>query len=197
MRKIIVVLFYFSFFLQLRITNQKCSPSISPATEEKCSQFNGPNLHDELCCVYKAVDESSLNGNQKEFCHSVPYSSRMEDIMQYDVINDTLYKVSCNNSTQKKKNGPTVLARCGEDVENPSVGKCKKYSSYVDSCCYYNGTEIDNGYTYPPTTKGCYWLGAKFDGEILWGGMKLKCSSTYYKLSFSILILSILFVIFN
>lgn len=202
MRKIIVVLFYFSFFLQLRITNQKCSSSISPATEEKCSQFNGPNLHDELCCLYKKIDSTNNEGKSTEnektnFCYSVPYSSRMEDIMSYDVINDTLYKVSCNNSTHKKKNGPTVLARCGEDVENPSVGKCKKYSSYVDSCCYYNGTEIDNGYTYPPTTKGCYWLGAKFDGEILWGGMKLKCSSTYYTVSFSLLILSILFMLFN
>ena len=195
MRKIIIFFIFIFIFSQFQLSNESCSSKINPANLSECSKFNGPNLHDELCCIYSAIDNSISDPN-KEFCHSVPYSSRMEDIMQYDVINDTLYKVNCNNESHFKKKS-TVLARCGEDVENPSVGKCKKYSSYVDSCCYYNGTEIDNGYTYPPTTKGCYWLGAKFDGEILWGGMKLKCSSTYYTVSFSLLILSILFMLFN
>ena len=204
MRKIIIF-FYFIFILsQFHISNEKCLPNvedIDSATAKTCSQFNGPNLHDDLCCLYSVIDTNDQKRilqeeKKKKFCYSVPYSSRMDDFLTYDVINDTLYKVDCEKTTHAKNNS-TVLARCGEDVENPSVGKCKKYSSYVDSCCYYNGTEIDNGYTYPKTTKGCYWLGAKFDGEILWGGMKLKCSSTYYTVSFSILILSILFVIFN
>ena len=190
MRKIIIFFIFFFIFSQFQLSNETCLQKNATASED-CTKFNGPNLHDELCCYYSAVD----NSNDK-FCHSVPYSSRMENIMSYDVINDTLYEVTCNNESHYKKDS-TVLARCGEDVDNPSVGKCKKYSSYVDSCCYYNGTEIDNGYTYPKTTKGCYWLGAKFDGEILWGGMKLKCTSTYYTVSFSFLILSILFVIFN
>ena len=201
MRKIIMF-FYFIFILsQFQISNEKCLQNISSPSKDACSKFNGPNLHDELCCYYSAIDTNAQNRrleeqNKSNFCYSVPYSSRMDDFLTYDVINDTLYKVECENTTNPKNNS-TVLARCGEDVDNPSVGKCKKYSSYVDSCCYYNGTEIDNGYTYPKTTKGCYWLGAKFDGEILWGGMKLKCTSTYYTVSFSFLILSILFVIFN
>lgn len=207
MRKIIIVFFFISIFSILHLTNQKCSRDISSPSKDVCSKYNGPNLHDELCCFYSKVETKSpsqgsatienRSGNDDDkFCYSVPYSSRMEGISEYDVINDTLYKVECDNTANTKKKS-TVLARCGEDVEKPSVGKCKKYSSYVDSCCYYNGTEIDNGYTYPITPAGCYWLGAKFDGEILWGGMKLKCSSTYYTVSFSLLIVSILFVIFN
>ena len=56
------------------------------------------------------------------------------------------------------------------DVLKPSEEEAEKYSKMSGE--KLTQILLDNGYTYPPTTKGCYWLGAKFDGEILWGGMK-------------------------
>ena len=98
MRKIIIFFIFIFIFSQFQLSNESCSSKINPANLSECSKFNGPNLHDELCCIYSAIDNSISDPN-KEFCHSVPYSSRMEDIMQYDVINDTLYKVNCNNES--------------------------------------------------------------------------------------------------
>ena len=96
------------------------------------------------------------------------------------------------------KREDSILTRCAEDQENPDgVKTCKKYSSYVDSCCYFGGsTEFEGGF--PETKKGCYWLGAKFQGDIKWGSLKLTCSSDYLNSYTRILIAFIMiFLIWN
>ena len=153
-----------------------------------------------MCCYYESVETA-----QEKLCRPIPYSARMD--INYDIIDNKLYKVTCNSQELEgtKKKEITVLQRCGEDVSDPSVKKCKEYSSYVDSCCYWNGKDTigDNLRPYPDPkenngqSRGCYWLGAKFDGEIYWGTMKLKCGSFYQKLSLSMIALFTLFIIFN
>lgn len=206
MRKIII----FATILLLssiKVNSLYCSETI-PGKEEDCYSLSGPNLHDDMCCYYEhekeRVDEDESIVKPK-LCRPIPYSARMN--IKYDIIDNYLYKVSCNpeESESTKKKEITVLERCGEDVSNPSLKKCKKYSSYVDSCCYWNGKDTieDNLRPYPDPAltegqaRGCYWLGAKFDGKIYWGTMKLKCSSFYQKISLSMIALFTLFIIFN
>ena len=145
-----------------------CDQVTSNATENGCAALSGPNVHDDICCLYTLIDNSIAR------CHSIPYTARTNIL--YDYFEGELYSVSLHetqNTTKEK--GYTVLARCGEDVSNPNQKKCQKYSSYVDSCCYWNGKDlIEGGEPYPLSKRGCYWLGAKFDGKIVWGSMKLK-----------------------
>ena len=198
MRKIIIIasLLLFSY---INANADYCSKVETPKNAEQCYAYSGPNLHDDMCCFYKPAD-----GNGENYCRPIPYSARMH--IKYDIIDDKLYNVECNEEEEKtKKKEITVLQRCGEDVTNPSVKKCKKYSSYVDSCCYWNGKDTigDNLRPYPDPKdnegqdRGCYWLGAKFDGTIYWGTMKLKCGSFYQKISLSMIALFSLFIIFN
>ena len=204
MRKIII----FATILLLSSINVNASycSGITPVNKEDCYALSGPNLHDDVCCHYTLIEKinTEVEPHEKQ-CRPIPYSARMD--IEYDIIDNNLYKVECNKteieSTKKKE--ITVLERCGEDVSNPSLKKCKKYSSYVDSCCYWNGKDTieDNLRPYPDPAltegqaRGCYWLGAKFDGKIYWGTMKLKCSSFYQKISLSMIALFTLFIIFN
>ena len=168
----------------------------SPSDENSCALLSGPNVHDDICCFYTLVDTSLSSGSNpipQNICHSIPYSARTN--ITYDYYNGTLYKGNCSEAQLvSKKKESNVLARCGEDVSNPNQKKCQKYSSYVDSCCYWNGKDlIEGGEPYPSSGRGCYWLGAKFDGKIVWGSMKLKCSSVYQTVSLYMLALYILF----
>ena len=199
MRKIIIIA---SLLLFSYIKANYCSKNTGPEDKESCFALSGPNLHDDMCCYYESVE---TDPTQEKLCRPIPYSARMD--INYDIIDNKLYKVTCNSQELEgtKKKEITVLQRCGEDVSDPSVKKCKEYSSYVDSCCYWNGKDTigDNLRPYPdPQTnhgqsRGCYWLGAKFDGEIYWGTMKLKCGSFYQKISLSMIALFTLFIIFN
>ena len=207
MRKIIIIA---SLLLFSSIKAEYCS-KITPNLETDCFALSGPNLHDDMCCYYKSVETEGENRGKegdsipKPFCRPIPYSARIN--INYDIIDGKLYTVKCDPKEQDgtKKKEITVLQRCGEDVTNPSVKKCKKYSSYVDSCCYWNGKDTigDNLRPYPDPKdnegqdRGCYWLGAKFDGTIYWGTMKLKCGSFYQKISLSMIALFSLFIIFN
>ena len=200
MRKIIIIasLLLFSY---IKANDKYCSQKQNP-DKESCFALSGPNLHDDMCCYYEPVETDPTS---EKLCRPIPYSARMD--INYDIIDNKLYKVTCNSQelNETKKKEITVLQRCGEDVTNPSVKKCKKYSSYVDSCCYWNGKDTigDNLRPYPDPKdnegqdRGCYWLGAKFDGEIYWGTMKLKCGSFYQKISLSMIALFTLFIIFN
>lgn len=202
MRKIIIIasLLLFSYIK----ANNYCSQNTSP-DKESCFALSGPNLHDDMCCYYELVETAQEEYTPKKLCRPIPYSARMA--INYDIIDNKLYKVTCNSQelNETKKKEITVLQRCGEDVSDPSVKKCKEYSSYVDSCCYWNGKDTigDNLRPYPDPqenkgqSRGCYWLGAKFDGEIYWGTMKLQCGSFYQKISLSMIALFTLFIIFN
>ena len=151
-------------------STQSCNGVQDPKSLGDCSKYNGPNIHDDLCCYYEPLDD-----NGKPICNLVPYSADL-GYLEYDYIDNKLYKRNCERSYKKED---SILTRCAEQKKYPDgVNTCKKYSSYVDSCCYFGGsTEFDVDFTTPE--KGCYWLGAKFEGNIKWGSLKLKCSSNY------------------
>lgn len=170
--------------------------SETPSDLSDCSKYDSPGMYGDLCCFYKR--ESTTEGSK---CVSVPYSAYL-NYVQYDTLNGTLYKVQCNYENKRYNKAAAVLTKCGEDIKNPSMKKCKGYSSYVDSCCYYNGDVSDNEYgeLFPKETeRGCYWLGAKYRGKISWGGMHLNCVSTFLNLerwSFLIFTFTVLNVLF-
>ena len=170
--------------------------SETPSDLADCSKYDSPGMYGDLCCFYKR--ESTTEGSK---CVSVPYSAYL-NYVQYDTLNGTLYKVQCNYENKRYNKAAAVLTKCGEDIKNPSMKKCKGYSSYVDSCCYYNGDVSDNEYgeLFPKETeRGCYWLGAKYRGKISWGGMHLNCVSTFLNLerwSFLIFTFTVLNVLF-
>ena len=170
--------------------------SETPSDLSDCSKYDSPGMYGDLCCFYKR--ESTTEGSK---CVSVPYSAYL-NYVQYDTLNGTLYKVQCNYENKRYNKAAAVLTKCGEDIKNPNMKKCKGYSSYVDSCCYYNGDVSDNEYgeLFPKETeRGCYWLGAKYRGKISWGGMHLNCASTFLNLerwSFLIFTFTVLNVLF-
>ena len=170
--------------------------SETPSDLSDCSKYDSPGMYGDLCCFYKR--ESTTEGSK---CVSVPYSAYL-NYVQYDTLNGTLYKVQCNYENKRYNKAAAVLTKCGEDIKNPNMKKCKGYSSYVDSCCYYNGDVSDNEYgeLFPKETeRGCYWLGAKYRGKISWGGMHLNCVSTFLNLerwSFLIFTFTVLNVLF-
>ena len=150
-------------------STQSCNEETNPENPDVCYKYNGPNIHDDLCCYYESLDTSEKR------CNLVPYSADL-GYLEYDYIDNKLYKRECERSYKKED---SILTRCAENKINPyGVKTCKKFSRYVDSCCYFEGsTEFDVDFATPE--KGCYWLGAKFEGNIKWGSLKLKCSSNY------------------
>ena len=192
----IISIFIIISIIQLsKQQNIECETVGDPSEVSDCSQYNSEGMYADLCCFYKSTSDS------KNKCVSVPYSAFL-NYAKYDYKNETLYEITCDYQNNRYKKSPAVLTRCGEDIKNPSMKKCKSYSSYVNSCCYYSGDTEDNEYgeLFPNTTeRGCYWLGAKYKGKISWGGMYLKCSSGFLNLEkwslviFTFTILNILF----
>ncbi len=156
--------------------NLLCSKK-TPSSQEDCTNLNSAGMYGDLCCYLESISESS-----EKKCISIPFSAYLSYVEYYN-LNGILYKITCDiKNRYEKKNA--VLNPCGGKVSHPNMKKCKKYSSYVDSCCYYNGKEEENEYVdlYPDTEEGCYWLGAKYKGTISWGGMKLKCNCQFLKI---------------
>ena len=164
---------------------------ISNTIQQNCNDYNGNidgcisassvDLYGDKCCVYTKVSDET-----NQTCKKIPYSASIrlgdEEILNYDVIDGELYKVNCGDKYYDDQS-IGVLNKCGEDLKSFSLKKCKKYSSYVDSCCYYSGKKKDQKYNepYPHTEEGCYWLGAKYSGNINWAGLKLKCKGAFIK----------------
>lgn len=165
----------FSLFL---IIKTQCRNETSPSITS-CPKYNSGDPYGDFCCFYQLVQTPppppSPNPNK---CKILPYSA-LQNVMKYDVIGTDLYKVDCGKSVTE---GQSVLSPCGEGLENPNLSGCKTYSSFVDSCCFFDKDEAVD-ISYPVTQTGCYWLGSKFNGDIIWGSLKLKCSSNYPKTS--------------
>ena len=146
-------------------------------------------MYGDKCCWYKPVNKSN-----ESFCKKVPYSASIKlsetENLKYDVINSELFEIDCDEFEDQKAG---VLSKCAESLTSFSLKKCKKYSSYVDSCCYYSGKKKDQKYNepYPETKEGCYWLGAKFSGDINWGGLKLKCEGKFLNIGFFMMVVMI------
>ena len=162
--------------------SQECSGKANDPND--CFKLTKEEKYPDFCCYYE-----SINGNNKDkFCKSIPYSSYIGGY-QYEYINGILYSYNCN--TQLKT---YALERCGNTYDKVSgLGDCKKYSTFVDSCCYYSGEndEDDPEIEGEKMDKGCYWLGSKYDGSIFWAGARLKCLGTYLKVSIFYFILAI------
>lgn len=179
-KKNFFILIFILFFLNT--IQQNCGDHNS--SQEDCISASSVNLYGDKCCYYKV--KSNISDNAEDFCRKIPYSASIKlgekKILEYDVIDGDLYQVNCGDNYYEDQS-IGVLNRCGEDLKSFSLKKCKKYSSYVDSCCYYSGKKKDQKYNepYPETGEGCYWLGAKYSGNINWAGLKLKCKGTFLK----------------
>ena len=177
----------------LNIYSLICSNCVDTEVEEKCLKKFGSDKYPDLCCYYKEVGEEGGNGAEGDHhCRAVPYSSYSQENTT-DYIDGKLYTVQCPEGVSKDNFN---LERCGNIYdENPSKKDCRKYSTYVDSCCYYSGKNKDDdpGNQGEEFKKGCYWLGSKYEGSIFWAGARLECSFQFLKYSlFTFLYLIIL-----
>ncbi len=155
--------------------------------KDKCLDQSDKSKYPDLCCYYEEVENKN-----NHHCKAVPYSSYSQENTT-DYIDGILYNVICPPNISKDNFN---LERCGNIYdENPSKKDCRKYSTYVDSCCYYSGKNKDED---PENQgeefkKGCYWLGSKYEGSIFWAGARLECSLQFLKYSlFTFLYLIIL-----
>lgn len=177
------ILFFLIMILFISKTlQQNCRDEKNQDDKEKCISASSLDLYGDKCCYFTVI--SDISGKASNFCGKIPYSASIRlgenKTLEYDVIDGDLYKVDCGKNYYEDQS-IGVLNRCGEDLKSFSLKKCKKYSSYVDSCCYYSGKKKDQKYNepYPETQEGCYWLGAKYSGNINWAGLKLKCKGTF------------------
>ena len=117
-------------------------------SSEECTTYPSSDLYGDFCCWYKPLTNSSTSSNTG-ICKKIPYSASIKfdsgETLKYDVIDGVLYEVNCGNNKYKDQS-VGVLNKCGEDLDSFSLKKCKKYSSYVDSCCYYSGKKKDQKY---------------------------------------------------
>ena len=81
----------------------------------------------------------------------------------------------------------TLLEQCGNvnEANDASLGKCQKHSTVLNSCCYVKGNN--------DISKGCYWLGTKYEGEIKYAGVDMECFMDYLKFKLFYLIFLFLF----
>ena len=183
MKKIIL-----EIFLSLNILGIICSKcSKFNDNEPACLEQSKTGKYPDLCCFYK---DASSNDN-KGLCKEIPFSSYSQEYKK-EYIDDILYNINCGDFKKETYN----LERCGNIYnQNPSKKECKKYSSYVDSCCYYSGenNKDDPKVEGKAFVKGCYWLGSKYEGSIFWAGARLECSFKFLRYSlFTIFYLIIL-----
>ena len=171
MKKII-----FHIFLFFSISHIIISNTCEEKSYNDCVSDNSQNkTYPDYCCKYKAINPEYAT---KNFCKTVPYSSYFSGYKN-EYINGVLYKVECDN--QEHVTFP--LERCGNIYsEEFSFKSCKKYSTLVDSCCYFPGnsnSNEDNEQKGQKLEKGCYWLGSKYNGKINWADAELECHHKY------------------
>ena len=158
---------------------------------DTCSELNDKGKYPDLCCLFKKYNNEGIIETQGK-CKIVPYSSYYEGYSK-EYIGEDLYNVECNPDLTINT---FTLEKCGNIYnKNPSKKDCKKYSSYVDSCCYYSGENkkddpLIEGANFE---KGCYWLGSKYEGSIFWAGARLECSYKFLKYS----LLALLYLIIS
>ena len=194
-------------FVSFSVLSKSCE-SINNDTDINktgCFALSGQGKYSDLCCFYEQIYPH--NPVNKSLCITVPYSSVTSNKQEY--FDGTLYNVTCNNSSNTSNSSDTarkatVLEQCGNAHDSKlSLKKCKKYSSFVDSCCYYSGKNDEDDPIKEPDEdvkleKGCYWLGSKYKGKIFWASAKLECSVSYLKYTFFNLIsFAVLLIIFG
>ena len=181
------IIFSIAFFPVILSENEKifldgCDGEVKeePKDCHELGDKNGDKKYPDYCC--------HVTDGTEKMCKTVPYSSYRGEITK-DYINNKLYTVTCPK-------GSTVYAleQCGNTFEEAkSLSDCKKYSTFVDSCCYYKTPE--NGKNNNFKENSCYWLGSKYEGTINWAGIELECNQKYLNSSL-FLIIFIIFVLF-
>ena len=146
---------------------------------EKTKCISEVMKYTDLCYYFESLDGID------HFCKTVPYSSYYKGYKK-EYRDYKLFNVTCPNEESMEKTFP--LEKCGDihDKENTKFKDCKKYSSLVNSCCYFSNEEddiIDKSEFAEKFEKGCYWLGSKYEGKIEWAGIKLQCKQNYLNYS--------------
>ena len=164
--------------------NEKTFPDV-----DDCLKHSSKGRYSDYCCHFDPLTHKTIQ--PVPFCKTVPYSTYFSGYTK-EYIDGVLYNVECG-----AKQTTHILERCGNTNKSPDgLNSCKKYSSFVNSCCYYSGEKKDEDKMKGQILeKGCYWLGSKYEGKIEWAGVELKCSDFYLKNNlFSLYTFSILFL---
>jgi len=144
-------------------TTLSCS-NTSPKSANDC--FNNLTNDDNICCYLSGVQTYA---NEK-MCISIPSTSYVGDLSY--ILSKKTYNIQCRVSTST----PTFLKQCGF-AGALSSSDCSTGSTFVNSCCYYSGTDVNK------TPQGCYWLGTKYSGKTNWAGLSLECASNNIMIS--------------
>ena len=163
MNKKIFFIFLFLINLNLIFSIFECEQIKNPNQAEECNVLSSKSSYPDYCCFYK------LFNSNKTFCRKIPYSAIYKDL-KYENINGELYEVNCSSS-----NEATLLEQCGKKNEGTSLESCKEYSNGVNSCCYIKGNN--------EISRGCYWLGTKYEGKTTWAGVEMECNMSFLKYS--------------
>ena len=167
------------------------------------------NKYPDVCCFYKELnkdtkdnsdipssDDTTIENNEEGSCKLVPYSAYYKS-KYIEYIDGKLYEVNCDDIDKK----PYALEECGNTYkkDKASLKECKKYSTFVDSCCYYSEKNKKDDDPVVNVTdqliEGCYWLGSKYEGSIFWAGVRLECFNKYLQFSlYSLIFLLIEFL---
>ena len=168
------------------ISNSICSGN----DINSCIKSGVSSKYHDYCCYLTPLYPQTGNGK----CITVPYSAYFTGYNR-EYIDGILYRVNCTSEEEGDKT--FALEQCG-DTHNKgkSLKDCKKYSTLVDSCCYFSGNFVDDiDQKEQKLNVGCYWLGSKYNGKINWAGAELECHHKYLNYSlfyFSFIILSMI-----
>ena len=172
-----LIVLFFIINLKFIFSTNECE-SITDITEpSNCTDHSTNSQYKDYCCYYYASDDN-------RFCKTIPYSS-FNDKNKYEYINNILYQVDCGDTRKV-----TLLEQCGDvnNANDASLDECQTYSTVLNSCCYVEGNE--------KLSKGCYWLGTKYEGEINYAGVNMDCFMDYLKFKLLYLIFIFLFLFF-
>ena len=162
--------------LNFIFSTSDCDGFSGTADSSKCANFQIKSGYNDYCCYY----EPTISGTSG-FCKTIPYST-YNNRDKYEYIGDILYEVKCQD-----KREVTLLEQCGNvnEANDASLGKCQEHSTVLNSCCYVKGNN--------DISKGCYWLGTKYEGEIKYAGVDMECFMDYLKFKLFYLIFLFLF----
>ena len=162
--------------LNFIFSTSDCDGFTGTADSSECAKFQIKSGYNDYCCYY----EPTISGTSG-FCKTIPYST-YNNRDKYEYIDDILYEVKCQD-----KREVTLLEQCGNvnEANDASLGKCQEHSTVLNSCCYVKGNN--------EISKGCYWLGTKYEGEIKYAGVDMECFMDYLKFKLFYLIFLFLF----
>ena len=184
-KNIFIILFFIIFpvILSESIFLDSCENGEEPSDKNDCfKRLDKNKKYPDYCCYLESKSDPS-----KKKCKLVPFSAYSSKYTK-EIIDGELYEIDCG-----VKQSTYPLEQCGNiHKEAKKLGDCKKYSTFVDSCCYYKKDDQNKNSDFKENS--CYWLGSKYEGKINWAGIDLQCDCKFLHLSLFMIILSILFL---